>query len=142
MINNLSSICHLNRELLTAESSAGTLASSLSLLWRHSQLPTFGLKPITYQCALQLRDIMHTFYVRKRRILVHFYFAFMFLLEFAKTSSMVKQYLNESFQISYTFLRGSKYRTSNDLVYPQLSPKISTLAPLVQKIKSFPLGCV
>ena len=90
-----------------------------------------------------LRDIIPVciaFYVRKRRILVHFYSAFMFLLEFTKTSSMVKKgTLNKSFQISYTFLKGSKYQTSNDLVYPQLSSKMSTLTPSI-KDKEFPSG--
>ena len=55
----------------------------------------------------------------KSRILLDFYSALIFLLESTKTSSMVEKSLNKFFQTSYTFLGGSKYQTSNDVIYPQ-----------------------
>ena len=64
----------------------------------------------------------------------------MFLLAFTKTSSMVQKTLNKSVQTLYTYWGGSKYQTSNDLVYPEFKSrnKHSNIRGL--KDKKFPPG--
>ena len=52
----------------------------------------FGLKlAVTYQCALQLRDIIHRNLCKETRKLVNIYSVFTFLLEFMMTSSMTEK---------------------------------------------------
>ena len=81
----------------------------------------------------------------KPRILFHFYSAFVFLLESIKTSSMVEKSLNKSFETSYAYLGGRGGGGGAPNIRPQmmsfklnLSPEISTLAPLVFMIESSP----
>ena len=65
----------------------------------------------------------------KPRIPVQFYSAFIFLLEFTKTSSMVEKTLNKSLQTSYT---------SNDLVYLQVKSQNKHSSTPCLKDKEFP----
>ena len=53
-------------------------------------------------------NLISALYTVQRYCASHFYSAFMFLLESAKTSSMVEKSLNKSFQTSNTFLGGLK----------------------------------
>ena len=114
------------------------------LFCKYSQLPVFGLKPVTCQSTVHCTEILCiTFYVMKPRLLFHFYSSFVFLaLKFMKTSSIVEKSLNKSFQTSYTFLRGPKYQTSNDVVYPQFKSRNKHSRTLSLKYREFLLSCI
>ena len=77
---------------------------------------SFGLKPITYQCAVHCTDIpCITFYVVKPRIVFNFTLLSCFFLESTKTSSMVEKNLNKYFKTSFTFFLGGGGLQISDL---------------------------
>ena len=89
----------------------------------------------TCQCTVKRYYASH--FVMKLRILFNFYSALMFLLESTKTSSMVEKSLNKSFRTAYTFLGGSKYQTSNDVIYPQCKSLNKHSSTLTLKDREF-----
>ena len=145
--------CVLN--MLLSQNICSSFESENLVIMQVLTASSFGLKPITYQCTVHCTDIpCITFFVTKPRKLFHLYFAFAFLLEFTKTSSMVEKSLNGGSkyqtlndvvypQFKEKSLNGdSKYQTLNDVVYPQFKSRNKHSSNLSLKGRRFPLGCI
>ena len=97
--------------------------------------------PETYDLSVHCTlygDTVHHILCHETQNTVSFYSAFMFLLESMKASSVVEKTLSKSFQTSDTFLGGSKYQTSNDVVYPQFKFRNKLSSTLSLKDREFP----
>ena len=79
----------------------------------------------------------------KPRLLFHFYSAFVFFSTCIYEDFLnSRKSLNKYFQTLYTFLGGSKYQTSSDVVYPQFKSRNKHSSTLGLKDGGILLGCI
>ena len=100
--------------------------------------------PETYNLSVHCTEILCiTFYVMKPRLRFHFYSAFVFFsTRIYEDFLNSRKSLNKSFQTLFTFLGGSKYQTSNNVVCPQFKSRNKHSSTLSVKDRELLLSCI